>query len=74
MALLNAEQFRDPFGMPAIHVSSTAREQVLAAAAQRSPARLVSDSRRTRATARNVVVALLPRHGGRRGAACRRSS
>ncbi|MGE0258977.1 MAG: hypothetical protein AB7H71_13885 [Alphaproteobacteria bacterium] len=58
VALLNAEKFREPFGMPTLHVSSAARERVLTAAAQRSPARLVSASRRTTATARNVVVAL----------------
>ena len=58
MALLNAERFRDPFGAPAIHVSSAAREAVLAAAASRAPARLVADSRRVMASARNVVVSL----------------
>ncbi len=47
LALLNAEGFRHPFGMPTIHLSSAAREQVLAAAARRDPARLVSESRRT---------------------------
>jgi hypothetical protein len=65
MALLNAERFREPFGMPTIHVSSAAREIVLAAAAQQRPARLVSESRRTTATARNVVVSVdAVRHGG----------
>jgi hypothetical protein len=60
MALLNAELFREPFGMPTIHVSSAARERVLAAAAQRRPARLIAESRRTAATARNIVVSLDP--------------
>jgi hypothetical protein len=65
MALLNAERFREPFGMPSIHVSSAARNTVLAAAAQRSPARLISESRRTMAIARNIVVSLDPAgHGG----------
>ncbi|MGE5269754.1 MAG: hypothetical protein ACM3JG_08800 [Thiohalocapsa sp.] len=58
LALLNAEQFRDPYGAPTIHVGSEARELVLMAAAQRLPARLVADSRRTAATGRNVVVDL----------------
>jgi len=56
LGLLNAERFRDPYGAPAIHVSSEARDAVLAAAARRAPARLVAASRRTRAQACNVVV------------------
>lgn len=66
MALLNAEKFREPFGMPTVHVSSAARETVLAATAERGPARLVCESRRTTATARNIVVSLDP--AGHRGA------
>jgi hypothetical protein len=58
MALLNAERFRDPFGRPTIHISSMARDRVLMAAAQQRSARLVSESRRTTATARNIVVSL----------------
>jgi hypothetical protein len=58
IGLLNAEQFREPYGAPAIHVSSEVRDAVLAAAARGATARLVSESRRTRATARNVVVTL----------------
>ncbi len=58
MALLNAEHFRQPYGAPAIHVASEAREALLAAAARRAPARLVADSRRTPAIGRNVVVTL----------------
>src|SRR4051812_14919951 len=38
VALLNAERVRDPFGMPTIHISSTARDPGLAAAARESPA------------------------------------
>ena len=58
LSLLNAEQFRAPYGAPAIHVSSEARGAVLAAAARDAAARLVAESRRTRTAARNVVVAL----------------
>jgi hypothetical protein len=58
MALLNAERFRRPYGAPAIHVASEARGAVLAAAGRGAPARLVSHSRRTPATARNIVAAL----------------
>ncbi|MGH7096011.1 MAG: hypothetical protein ACREFB_21095 [Stellaceae bacterium] len=65
LALLNAEQFREPYGAPAIHVSSEARETVLAGAARGASARLVADSRRTRSTAGNLVVALSGREAGR---------
>jgi len=58
LGLLNAERFRQPYGAPAIHVSSEARDAVLAAAARRAPARLVSVSRRTRAHACNVVAVI----------------
>ncbi|HEY1797802.1 MAG TPA: hypothetical protein VGG57_16945 [Stellaceae bacterium] len=58
LGLLNAEQFRAPYGAPAIHVSSEVRDGVLAAAARGVSARLVSQSRRTRVQARNVVVTL----------------
>ncbi len=54
--LLNAEQFRNPFGAPAIHVSSEAGETVLAGAALAAAARVVAESRRVPANARNVVV------------------
>lgn len=56
LALLNAERFRDPFGAPAIYVSSEARSAVHAAVRDREPARLVSHSRRTKAQAVNTVV------------------
>jgi hypothetical protein len=58
LGLLNAERFRHPYGAPAIHVSSEARDAVLAAAARRAPARLVAVSRRTPAHACNVVVVI----------------
>jgi len=58
LALSNAQSFRQPYGAPAIQVSSEAREAVLAAAAQGAPARLVAESRRTPANGRNIVIAL----------------
>jgi len=58
LGLLNAEQFRHPYGAPAVHVSSTDRPAVFDAIAQRAPARLVSISRRTAARAFNLVVTL----------------
>ena len=56
--LLNAEQFRASYGAPAIQVSSEMRDTVFAAAARGADARLVADSRRTPARARNVVVTI----------------
>jgi hypothetical protein len=47
LGLLNAEQYRAPYGVPAIHV---------AAAATGGRARLIAHYRRTPATARNIVV------------------
>src|SRR5262249_33826987 len=47
LGLLNAERFRNPYGVPAIHISSETRDAVLAAAARRASARLVGASRRT---------------------------
>ena len=58
LGLLNAEQFRHPYGAPAVHVSSTDRPAVFEAMAQRRPARFVSSSSRTPTAARNVVVTL----------------
>lgn len=58
IGLLNAEQFREPYGAPAIHVPSDARDAVLAAAAHGIAAKFVSQSQRTRASARNVVVTM----------------
>ena len=58
LGLLNAESFRQPYGAPAVHVSSEARDVVLAAAARGAPARLVSESRRSPALGRNVVISL----------------
>jgi len=58
MGLLNAEQFREPYGAPALHVSSIDRPALEQAIAQGTSARLVSCSRRTPAHAFNVVVML----------------
>ena len=60
LGLLNAEEFREPYGAPAIHLQSEAREKVFAAAARGAHARFVAASRRTAAKACNVVV----RHAG----------
>ena len=56
LGLLNAERFRHPYGAPAIHLPSEARDAVLAAAARRASARLMAASRHTLAQACNVVV------------------
>lgn len=64
VGLLNAERFRNPYGPPAIHVSSEASETVLAGAARAAPARVVAENRYVRATARNIVVRVA---GSRRG-------
>jgi hypothetical protein len=51
LGLLNAERFRDPYGAPAIHVSSEASDTVLAASARQVSARLVTATSRTPAQA-----------------------
>src|SRR5215472_14499304 len=58
MGMLNAERFRNPHGAPAIHVSSKASEAVLSGAARAADARVVSESRYSPASARNVVVVI----------------
>ena len=65
LGLINAEDFRHPYGAPALHVSSEARDRVLAAAREGAPARLVSHSRREPARAVNIVVVLKGREAGR---------
>ena len=65
LGLINAEEFRHPYGAPAIHVSSEAREFVFAAIAQGKPARLVAKSRRVRAVGRNLVIGLAGAEPGR---------
>ena len=54
LSLLNAEQFRAPYGVPALQVPSEAASAVPTA----GQARLVAAYRRTAVTARNVIVAL----------------
>jgi hypothetical protein len=49
LGLLNAEQFRDPYGCPAVHVAEPPRAE---------PTRLVSYYERTLTEARNVVVTI----------------
>ncbi len=58
LALLDAEQFRDPYGQPAIHLASEAREAILSAIARGATARLVAHSVRSPARASNVVVTI----------------
>lgn len=65
MGLLNAEQFRQPYGAPALHVSSIDRPALEEAIGQGASVRLVSFSRRTPAHAFNVVVTLAGRAGDR---------
>ncbi len=60
--LLNAEQFRDPYGAPAIHVSSEVRETVSAGAQCGAAVRLVADNCYVPATACNVVIAIRGRN------------
>jgi hypothetical protein len=65
LGLLNAEQFREPYGAPAIHLPSEARDRVLGAVARGETARLFAHSRRSAAHAANIVVALTGREHGR---------
>ena len=58
MGLLNAEQFNRPYGPPAIHVASEARDAVLAAATRRGAARLMSHYQCTTTSGRNIVATL----------------
>ena len=58
LGLINAEDFRAPYGEPAIHVSSEARDAVLAGVRDGVQARLVSHSRRSQTRAVNIVATL----------------
>lgn len=58
LALLNAEQFRRPYGSPAIHLPAEAHDAILAAIARGASARLVAHSTRSPARASNVVVTI----------------
>ena len=49
LGLLNAEQFRNPYGCPALHVAEMPRAE---------PTRMVSYYERTPSEARNVVVTI----------------
>ena len=66
MGLLNAEQFQTPYGAPAIHVASGARDAVLAATARGGFARVIGNYRRTPASARNIVINIPGRDSARR--------
>jgi hypothetical protein len=56
LGLLNAEQFKAPFGMPAIHLPSEARQLVLGAAERGATGRLFAYSRRREGRAANIGV------------------
>ena len=56
LGLLNAEQFRTPYGAPALHVSTEFEDLLRAAEQQGAQAEFVSRVRRTPSEARNVVV------------------
>ncbi len=58
LGLLNAEQFRAPYGVPALHVPS----ETAGAAHVAGWARLVTAYRRMAATARNVIVTIAGRN------------
>lgn len=58
LGLLNAEQFKAPYGAPAIHVDSDAHDGLIEAASRGATARLVSRYDRIRVNARNIVVTL----------------
>ncbi len=58
LGLLNAEQFRTPYGAPALHVSTEFGALLRAAEQRGAHARFVSRVRRTPTEARNVVVTI----------------
>jgi hypothetical protein len=58
LALLNAEQFPDPYGAPAIHLASETRDAIMSATARGATARLVVHSGRTPARGRNIVATI----------------
>jgi hypothetical protein len=66
LGLLNAEQFKTPYGMPAIHVPSDARDLVLGAAERGASGRLFAYSRRREGRAVNIVVTLKGREPDRK--------
>ena len=58
LAPLNAEFFREPFGPPALQVSSVERDRLLAAVARQAELRVVVHFTRAPAEARNVVLTI----------------
>ncbi|HTQ34896.1 MAG TPA: hypothetical protein VMI30_12045 [Stellaceae bacterium] len=65
LGLINAEDFRQRYGTPAIHVSSEARDVVLAASRVGVSAQLVAHSQQTRARAVNIVITLAGTNTGK---------
>ena len=58
LALLNAEAFNTPFGPPTVQVPSEAHAALYAAAKRGAAFRVVVQSRRTKAEAKNIVVTI----------------
>jgi hypothetical protein len=58
LALLNAESFLSPYGVPCVQVASEAREALLQAVALNEEVRLVADCRRVPSRVRSVVASL----------------
>ena len=58
LALLNAEAFNTPFGPPTVQVPSDTRDTLFAAAQRGAAFRVVVQSRRTPAEAKNIVVTI----------------
>jgi hypothetical protein len=65
LALLNAEGFRTPFGPPTVQISSIERDRVMAALARKAEFRVVVQTKRTPAQARNVVLTMAGRDRSR---------
>jgi hypothetical protein len=58
LALLNAEWFRAPFGPPTLQVSSVDGDRIAAALTRKAELRVVVQTKRTPAQARNVVLTI----------------
>jgi hypothetical protein len=58
LAPLNAEFFRTPFGPPTVLLSSVERDRVLNAMARKAEFRVVVQTKRTPASARNIVLTI----------------
>jgi len=65
LALLNAESFRAPYGVPCVQVASQARDVLVAAAERGARVSVVAEVRRVPSTVRNVVATV---KGSRAGA------